>query len=201
MAEEKNKQDEKKITDKKTNEVSKAQKEQVEVKETAKKDAEKKIESPKEEESNKPQTATEEKKKEIPKAPKKEEAVAYGMNLHASKKHCMYICSFIKNKKVDDSIRDLERVIMIKKAIPFKGEVPHRKGDMMSGRYPVKASKLFIQLLKGLRGNIIQNGMDLDKTRIYIASASWASRPLRSGGREGKRTNVILKAKEVGGKK
>ena len=147
----------------------------------------------------KPEEKKPEKKEEKKEIPKKEEAVANGINLHASKKNCMYICRFIKNKTIDFAIKDLEDVIKMKKAVPFKGEIPHRKGKgMMSGRYPVKASKLFINLLKSLKGNVLVNGLDLDRTRISMASASWAARPLRRGGRQFKRTNIILKAKEVG---
>jgi len=129
---------------------------------------------------------------------KKEEAVARGLSLHVSKKQCMYICRFIKNKSIDKAMLDLEQVIKLKRAIPFKGEIPHRKG-MMSGRYPVKASKLFINLLKGLKGNVSVNNLDLDKTVIYFASANWASRPLRREGRKAKRTSVTLKAREIQG--
>ena len=135
-------------------------------------------------------------KKEAPKKQKKEESVARGLNLHASKKHSMYICNFIKGKSVDLAIKELNDVINLKRAIPFKGEIPHRKG-MMSGRYPVKTSEQFIPLLKALKGNILANGMDLDKTTIAIASANWSSRPQRRGGGRFKRTNVILIAKEI----
>lgn len=128
---------------------------------------------------------------------KKSEAVAMGSGVSASKRHCMYICSFIKNKPIDQAIAELEQVIILKRAIPYKGEVPHRKGKgMMSGRYPVNASKIFISILKGLKGNVVVNGMDLSKTKIYYGSASWASRPQRGGGMRFKRTNIILKAKE-----
>jgi large subunit ribosomal protein L22 len=139
-----------------------------------------------------------EKKKVEKKLPKKDEAVALGKSFHISKKHGMYICSFIKNKKIDDAMKDLGEVILMKRAVPFKGEIPHRKGKgMMSGRYPVKAAGLFINLLKSLKGNVLVNGMDLDKTRIKIASANWAARPMRSNRREGKRTHVVLKAREI----
>lgn len=128
---------------------------------------------------------------------KKEDAITKSLNLHLSKKHCMYICKFIMKKKIEEAIRDLELVTRLKKVVPFKGEIPHRKGKgMMSGRYPVKAAAAFINILKSLRGNIIVNGLDLEKTRIYIASASGGARPMRTGGRQGKRSNVILKAKE-----
>lgn len=136
-------------------------------------------------------------KQSIQEKPKKPEAIARGINLPISKKHSMYICKFIKNKPIEKALYDLEKVIELKQAIPFKGEIPHRKG-MMSGRYPIKASKFFINILKSLKGNAIINNLDLDKTRIVLASANWASRPARFDGRRAKRTHVIIKAMEVG---
>ncbi len=137
-------------------------------------------------------------KKEVPKVVKKDEAVALGNNLHVSMKQCMYICKFIKGDSVDDAIAKLEDVIKMKRAVPFKGEIPHRsEKGIMSGRYPIVASKIMISVLKGLKGNILANQMDLDKSRIYFASSSWASRPSKRGGARFKRTNVILKAKEM----
>jgi ribosomal protein L22 len=142
----------------------------------------------------------EEPKKEEKKIVKKEEAIANGLSIHASKRHCMYICDFIKGKKIDEALAMLDEVIKLKRAIPFKGEIPHRRG-MHSGRYPVNACKLFIPILKGLKGNVIVNQMDLDKSRIYYACANWASRPQRKGGVKAKRAHVLLKAKEMEYKK
>ncbi len=156
------------------------------------------VETTKEEpktESSKAETKKPQKKVEVS---KKEEAVARGTNLKASKKHCMYICSFIKGKSVDLAINQLEEVICMKRAIPFKGEIPHRsQPGMMSGRYPVSASKEMIYLLKALKGNILVNGMDLEKSKITLATASWASRPSKRGGARFKRTFVLIKAKEL----
>jgi len=134
---------------------------------------------------HKPEHKAEEKKevKVEQKITRKEEAIARGLDLHASKKHCMYVCRFIKGKKIDQAIKDLESVIKLKLAVPFKGEIPHRKGKgMMSGRYPEKTAKQFISVLKALKGNVLVNGMDLDKARITIASANWASLPAKRGG-------------------
>jgi|SRR3989338_1427681 len=140
----------------------------------------------------------EEKKKETPKLTKRTEASVNALSLPISKKHAMYICAFIKNKSIDVAIAELEDVIKFKRPIPMKGEIPHRSHPgMMSGRYPIKASKQFIQLLKGLKGNAIVNQMELDKTRIAIGNPSWASRPMMKGGAKFKRTNVKLVAKEI----
>ncbi len=147
-----------------------------------------------EEKDEKKDDKKDEKKKEVS---KKEEAIARGTSLRASKKHIMYICNFIKGKTCDTAISQLSEVLTYKRAIPFKGEIPHRKGDMMSGRYPQNATRIMINVLKALRGNIIVNGLDSEKAKIYLCSASWASRPARRGGMRFKRTNVILKAKEM----
>ena len=138
-----------------------------------------------------------EKKEKKIERPKKSEAIAKGTNMHASKRHCMYICSFIKNKPIDRALKELQEVIILKRAIPFKGEIPHRHElGGKPGRYPINASKEFIYLLKALKGNSIENGLDIDKTRIYFASATWSSRQSKRGGARFKRAFVLLKAKE-----
>ncbi|MEK6800821.1 MAG: uL22 family ribosomal protein [Nanoarchaeota archaeon] len=145
--------------------------------------------------NDKVQEVKKEKPKEI-KVEKKTEAVSKGTSYPISKKHAMYICNFIKNQPIDKAISDLHKVIKLKQAVPFKGEIPHRKGISGPGRYPVKAAGYFINLLKALKGNSLVNGLDLDLLKVHYASASWAARPARAGGRAGKRTNIILKAKE-----
>lgn len=135
------------------------------------------------------------------KKPKKDHAIARNEGVHISKRHGMYICSFIKGKTIDSAIKELEEVIILKRAIPFKGEIPHRKGDMMSGRYPVAASKIFIPMLKNLKGAVLYNGMDITKTRISSAFTNFSPRPQRRGGTKGKRASVTIEAREIGGKK
>lgn len=171
--------------DKKTEEKKEEVKSEVEVKpQTDNKEAKPEV---KEEKKGKKEVIT-----------KKEDAMAQGLNLSASKRHCVYICKFIKNKPIDVAIKDLGDVIKFKRAVPMKGEIPHRKGKgMMSGRYPIKVAGLFIPILKGLKGNAIVNGLDIEKTRIYYCSANWAPRPMKGGGARFKRSHVMLKAKEV----
>src|SRR3989344_896710 len=142
------------------------------------------------------ETKKAEENSKLVKKEKKGEASAAGMNLRMSLKQGMYLCKFIKNKSLDEAMKKLDRVILLKEAVPFKGEIPHRHG-MMSGRYPINASKRFITSLKGLRGNCIAQGLDMEKVRITYASASWASRPARSGGRHMKRVHLFLNAHEI----
>ena len=140
---------------------------------------------------------TEEKKPEKPaekEEVKKEEAITKGSDLNISTKHAIAICSFIRGKDIEKAMEQIVEVALKKRAIPMKGEIPHRKG-MESGRYPVKAAKVFVKLLKSLAANSSVNG--LENTYIHTAKADRASRPYRRfGSRRFKRTNVLLIAKE-----
>ena len=167
------------------------------------KESSEKHDNKKDKKTSEPKKESEKEPKKKPKkVPKKDFAEARGVGLHFSMKVGSYICRFIKGKNVDEAIKDLEDVIKMRRAIPYKGEIPHRKGKgMMSGRYPVKACGLFIKTLKGLKGNVIVNGMDFDKSAITLASASWATRPARQGGKQAKRTNIYIRVEEVKEKK
>ena len=139
------------------------------------------------------ETKVEEKVKKKP-VVKKTEAVVNAMNLGISTKHSMALCDFVRWKNPEQVIPDLEKVIKLKKAIPMKGEIPHRKGGF-PGRYPVNATKVFITLMKSLIANSNVNG--IENPVIVLAKANRASRPHRRGGRERfKRTNVTLIVKE-----
>ncbi len=148
-----------------------------------------------------PNAKSQEKKETSKKTkPKKEknEALVYGRSLPISTKHAIAICNFVRNKKIEHAIKDLQDVVNMKKAIPMKGEIPHRKGKIMSGRYPKKASLEFIKLLKGLNANASVNNINTneDKVKINIAIANKASRPYRRFGRhQAKRSHVLLKVK------
>lgn len=140
--------------------------------------------------------ASEKKKEDKKKAeegkPRKTEAVVNGKDLGISTKHAIAICNFIRGKNIDKAISQLQEVADVKRAIPMKGELPHRKG-MERGRYPSNAAKQFIKLLKQLSANATINGIDLEKTRIEC-KANRASRPYRRGGSQRfKRTHVTLK--------
>ena len=125
---------------------------------------------------------------------KKTEAVVNITSLPISRKHSTFVCKFIKGKKIEDAIKDLEKVILLKKPVPMKGEIPHRKG-MMSGRYPKKTAEHFIKLLKGLSANANVNG--LENPIISEAIANLASRPYSKFGRvRRKRTHVKIVVKE-----
>jgi large subunit ribosomal protein L22 len=144
----------------------------------------------------------EEKKKPIVKNPikKKTEAVVNAKSVPISTKHSMAICKFIRGKKINDCIEYLEQVIAKKKAMPMRGEIPHRKGKMMSGRFPKNASEHFIVLLRSLGANAREN--NLEDVVITEAIANLAARPRGKFGRtQKKRTHVTIKCREKQEKK
>ncbi|MFH1431505.1 MAG: uL22 family ribosomal protein [Nanoarchaeota archaeon] len=117
-----------------------------------------------------------------------------GVSVPISTKDSIAICKFIKKKKIEKAINDLEQVLIHKQAIPMKGEIPHRKGrGMMSGRYSKKAAESFIRLLKSLKAN----AQELNEPVIAEAIANIASRPYgRFGNIRRKRTHIKIVAKE-----
>lgn len=148
-------------------------------------------------EDNKKDTKTDEKKPE-PKKPqpkvKKEEVFVNSQNLHISKKYACAICKFIKGKSIEKARSELEEVVAKRKAIPMKGEIPHRKGKIMSGRFPVNAAKAFIILLKSLQGNA--NNHEVEEPIIIEAVANIGDRPRGRFGRwQRKRTHVKIIAR------
>ena len=152
-------------------------------------------------ESEKKEEKLKAEKKTLQEKKKKTEAIVMAQNIPISTKHSAAICRFIKNKKIDSAISDLEAVLKFKKVVPMRGEIPHRHGKgMMSGRFPKKASENFIKLLKSLKANSDYNG--LEDPIIVEAVANIGERPFgRFGAVRKKRTHIKLVAKDITEKK
>ncbi len=184
MTEDKIKTEEKKTAKKKV------EKKDLEVKKenkvVEKKMEEKNVESKSEEKK-------EEKKAEKPKL-KKNFAVVRTHNAPISTKHSIAITYFIKKKPILKAIEDLEDVLRMKKAIPMKGEIPHRKG-MGPGRYAKNASTYFVKMLRSLAANA--NANDMENPIITSAIANIGVRPQGRFGRvRKKRTHIEIIAQE-----
>lgn len=129
-------------------------------------------------------------------------ARAIGKNMNCSTKHAVEICRMIKNMNLQRAKKELSEVIEFKRAVPFKRynkNVAHKK-TMMSGRYPVKAAKFILALLKSVEKNAQSKGMGTADLEIIHINANKASTPLRYGrkiGVETKRTHVEVVVKEV----
>ena len=131
---------------------------------------------------------------QVKEKPKRTKAVVNAFNLPISTKHSAAICRFIKRKKIQEAVKDLELVANLKKPIPMKGEIPHRKGRMMSGRFPEKAARQFIILLKSLSSDSAYHG--LENPIIVEAVANIGYRPFGRRGIRRKRTHIKIVAEE-----
>tara|TARA_Y100000296_G_scaffold69146_1_gene82774 strand:+ start:1126 stop:1752 length:627 start_codon:yes stop_codon:yes gene_type:complete len=178
---------------KKTTEKTPIMKENKKEIETKKETSEKKEEKPIDKDiKTKDKKETEKKPVQTKPKVKKTKAVVNSFNLPISTKYSKAICKFIKNKKIENAINDLEKVIVQKKPVPMKGEIPHKKG-IMSGRYPKKASQHFIKLLKSLSANA--NLHEIENPVIKEAIANIGSRPYGKFGRvRRKRTHIKITA-------
>jgi ribosomal protein L22 len=124
--------------------------------------------------------------------------IVKGISLPISTKTSTAICKFIKGKNIQKATSDLEQVASHKKPVPMKGEIPHRKGKIMSGRYPKKASEYFIKLLNSLQANANVNG--LENPIITGAISNIASQPYGRFGRVRRKRShikIIVKEKKV----
>jgi len=93
---------------------------------------------------------------------------AMGKELHISKKHAHEIASAITGMKVNTARGFLEDVTALKQAVPYKRftrNVPHMKG-MCTGRYPQKAAKEFLRVLKNAESNATYKGLDSENLKI-----------------------------------
>ncbi|MFW6283204.1 MAG: uL22 family ribosomal protein [Minisyncoccales bacterium] len=175
-----------KVKKKKETKIEKKKELKKEIKDTQKEESKKEIKDTQKEDTQK-------EKKPLKKDTKikKTSAKVNISSAPISTKDSISICRFIKNKSIDNAINNLEEVLNKKRAIPMKGEIPHRKGRIMSGRYPKKASEVFIKALNSLKANSENNG--IKEPIILSAIANFASRPMGKFGRtKKKRTHIYL---------
>lgn len=126
---------------------------------------------------------------------KKESVRVVSSGLPVSPKVGAAICRFIVKKKLKDAIRDLEEVTKMKKAVPMKGEIPHRRGKIMSGRFPVRAAKDFLILLKSLKSNA--NYHDVEEPVVTLAVCNKGETRYGRAGTQKKRSNVSIIASQT----
>jgi large subunit ribosomal protein L22 len=129
------------------------------------------------------------------------EAIANGTSLKISTKQSVEICRLLRNKSTEKAKAILERVIEKKQAVPYlryKKEIPHRKGEMMTGRYPIKASQEILKMIKNAESNATNKGMSSNLIISHISAHKGASTPRygRKVGREGKNTHIKITVSE-----
>ncbi|RLI39517.1 50S ribosomal protein L22 [Candidatus Bathyarchaeota archaeon] len=103
-------------------------------------------------------------------------AKASARELRISHKHAREICKAIRGMMLEDAKKFLEDVIALRKPVPFRRyckKIPHRKGlkGWPAGRFPVKAAKRILRLLKDVEANAEFKGLNTEKLKIIHAAA------------------------------
>ena len=141
---------------------------------------------------------------------------ARGAGLRVHFKHCREIAHFTKGMKVDKALKHLENVLEFKAIIPFvkytggigrKAMAKQVKAPGSKGRWPVKATAVYIDLLKNAVANATTKGLESDQLVIDHAQVNRAPagrrRTYRAHGRIGKYASqpahieIILKQEEA----
>ena len=132
-------------------------------------------------------------------------AIARALNLPVSTKQCVEICRSLRFKDISYAKKFVEEVSLLKRAVPYKRSVMNiaHKAGMSAGRYPQKAKKEILRLLKSVEANAQAKGLDVSNLKITKILANRASIPL-TGERHGgatKRTHVEVEVREKFAKK
>ncbi|MCC6054596.1 MAG: 50S ribosomal protein L22 [Thermosphaera sp.] len=106
-------------------------------------------------------------------------AKAVRYDIPVSIKYVREIANAIKGMKLDEAIKFLEDVVKLKQPVPFTryyGKVSHKKGladrfKWPAGRYPVKGAKYTLEVLKNVRANAENKGLDTSKLVIFHIAA------------------------------
>jgi len=103
-------------------------------------------------------------------------AKAMGYEMNISFKHAVEICREIRGRRIDEAIKIVEEIAKMKRAVPFrkyKKKVAHRSEleKWYAGRYPQKAAKQILRVLKNLKANAEYKGLEIEKLVITHAQA------------------------------
>ena len=129
-------------------------------------------------------------------------AKVIGKDLPISTKFSVEICNFIRYKNTKKAKEMMQRVSDMKDAVPMKRfgkDLAHKPGKIAGGRYPLKASKYFLDLLNALEKNAENKGLNVELLNINFAVANKGAKQWHYGRkrrRAAKRTNVELRAIE-----
>ncbi len=124
-----------------------------------------------------------------------------GTALNISTKKSIEICSFIRNKNLQEAKKMSRDVISFKRSVPFRrfnADLGHKKGKEGPASYPIKAAKGVTKLLESVEANAQFKGLGKDLVIKHI-KADLASRPWHSGRqrrRKMKRTNIEIIVEE-----
>ena len=110
-------------------------------------------------------------------------AVAYAKNVPISTKHSIEISNALRYQNTTYAKKFLEEVMGLKRAVPFRRatkDLGHKPG-MSSGRFPQKAAREFLKLIKSAEANAQVKGLDTTNLKIAKILANKASIPMSAG--------------------
>lgn len=114
--------------------------------------------------------------------------------LPISLKDSIMIANFIKGKNVQKVKKYLGEVISLDRAIPYtryNSDRGHKKGNMAAGRFPVKACKNFLIVIKSAESNAIAKGLNVDKLIIAAVIPNKGNVGYHFGRRRGLKTKSV----------
>ncbi len=121
-------------------------------------------------------------------------AKVIGKNLPVSKKVAYEVTNHIRGRTIEKAIAILEDVQAMKMPVPYKRynkDTPHRKGDFAAGRFPEKAARYIIPLLKSLKSNADDKGLTGELILVHSAANMTAKRHRYGRVRGVKRTTHV----------
>lgn len=129
-------------------------------------------------------------------------AKAVGLALPVSRKHTIMVCQAVRGLSVPKAKLLLEGTTKLKTPIPFtrfNQEIPHRKGSLASGRFPAKAAKHVLDIIKSAEANAQFKGLSTGNLIVKHASAQKGPTTLSMGRqrRLAKRTHVEIVLEEI----
>ena len=129
-------------------------------------------------------------------------AKAYGASLPISTKKSFEIANNIRGRPVQKAKTFLENVIVKKQAVRmnrYNRDTAHKK-EIAAGKYPIKAAKDILMVLKSAESNALNKGMNTKDLIITHISAHLASRPWHYGRQKRskmKRSHIQIVVEEV----
>ena len=100
-------------------------------------------------------------------------ARAVARDITISRKSGIEISKYLRGRTTKRAKTILEQVIELKEPVPytrFTNGLGHRKGHMASGRYPVKAAKEFLSLIKTAETNAQNKGLSSELIIIHLST-------------------------------
>jgi large subunit ribosomal protein L22 len=118
----------------------------------------------------------------------KRQAKTVALSQPVSTKQSLEIATWLRGKNTAAAKRLLEGVLAMQLAVPYKRfnkKVAHKSG-MAAGRYPQKAAKLFLKLVKEVEANANVKGFDQDSLRIAAIVVHRSAKNIHYGRQRGR---------------